>query len=162
MIITFLIVLVVALIIGNILVSIAMPKKRKEKGFTYMSVDQVHEPEVVQNNSLEIIHEKTSMMDSKLISINQKLALMNERIAGMEKAMTEMIDQKIKAETNQLLGQDVDMEKIDFRIKVLEQQIDDIKNPKEKPNTFYGKLDPEMEKTVKSLAFNTKKESGKN
>jgi len=162
MIITFLIVLVVALILGNLLLSIALPKRKQEKGFTNVCLEDVHEPEVIQNNSLETIHEKTSLMDSRLVSINQKLSLMNERISGMERALTELIDQKIKNESIAALGQEIDLEKIDFKIKVLEQQIDDIKNPKEKPKTFYGKLDPDMEKTVKSLAFNTKKSSDKN
>ncbi len=158
MIITFLIVLVVALVLANLFVSIARPKRRKEKGFTNIGSPETYEPEVVNENALAEVHEKTSLIDGKVLSLNHRLGLLNERIVNLEKAVTQIAEHKIKQTTPE---KEIDVEKVEFRIKVLEQQMDTIKKPKEKQKTFYGTLDSEMEKKVKSLAFNKKEETKK-
>ncbi len=167
MIIVFLIIIIVALIVANILISILVPKKRKEKGFTNIannSIQELQEPEVIQNNHLENISERTTLMDSRLVSINQKIGIINERMTNLEKAVTTLIDSQIKHSNNsnnseqKLINSntEIDIEKIDFKIKNLEQQIDEIKKPKNTQQTFYGKVDPKMESKIKSLAFNKK------
>lgn len=155
MILVFLIVLIVALILANLFISIAKPKRKNERGFANPSNNTTYEPEVIQNNTesaLTAVHEKTTALDGKLASISQKINLLTERIVNLEKAIAEIVDHKIKTDSST----DIDFDKFEFRVKVLEQQIDDLKNPKEKQKTFYGKLDPEMEGKVKSLAFNKK------
>lgn len=154
MIITFLIVLVVALIIANLFVSIARPKRRKEKGFTNPDISKTYEPEIITEKALTEVHEKTSLIDGKVLSLNHRLGLLNERIVNLEKAVANVAEHSINHTNSE---KEIDAEKLEFRLKVLEQQIDEVKYPKEKQKTFYGKLDPKMEQTVKSLAFNKKK-----
>ena len=151
MIIIFLIVIVVALIIANVFVRIL----RKDRKSHYLS-DPVGEtvkttvvPEVITH--IETIQEKNAMVEGNLSATSRKLELVNERVANLERAVSDMAELKLET------GKTVDMEQIDFRISVLEQQLDEIKNPKQKQKTFYGKIDDEMEKEIQSLVFNSKK-----
>ncbi|NMA44905.1 MAG: hypothetical protein GX950_03800 [Candidatus Diapherotrites archaeon] len=164
MIIVFLIVLIVALIIANILISTLVPKKRREKGYaniTNTKTQIVEEPELVDNGYLEVISERTTKMDSRIASINQKVGMINERITNLEKAITCLIDSQINFENNSgkkanNTHTDFDFEKLEFKIKNLEQQVDELKNPRTPQKTFYGRVDPKMERKIKSLAFNKK------
>lgn len=164
MVVVFLIVLIVALIIANILISALIPKKRREKGFTNVTNTEtriIEEPEVIENNHLEVISERTTKIDSRIASINQKVGMINERMTNLEKAVTSLIDSQIKEGNNSEQKQintntEIDIEKIDFKIKNLEQQIEELKKPKTVQKTFYGRVDPKMENKIKSLAFNKK------
>lgn len=164
MVIVTLIVLIVALILANLLISILIPKKRREKGFANLTNTQsieVQEPEVIENKSLETINERTTNMDYRLASINQKMGIMNERLTNLEKATTSLIDSQIRQTDNseqKLINTntEIDIEKIDFKIKNLEQQVEELKKPKTIQKTFYGRVDPKMEHKIKSLAFNKK------
>jgi len=48
---------------------------------------------------------------------------------------------------------------MDFRLSVLEQQLDEIKNPRKHPKTFYGKVNDPLESEIQSLVFNSKRKS---
>ena len=154
MIIIFLIVLIVALIFANIFVRIL----RKERKPHYLAEPVAQDtsvaivPEVITH--LEGIHEKNAMVEGNLSATSRKLELVNERVANLERAVSEMAE--IKLENG---NKTMDMEKIDFRISVLEQQLDEIKNPKPKTHTFYGKKNDPMEEEIRSLVFNTKKKA---
>jgi hypothetical protein len=164
MVVVFLIVLIVALIVANILISALIPKKRREKGFTNLTnieTQIIQEPELVENSQLEVISERTTIMDSRLASINQKIGMINERMTNLERAVTTLIDSQIKNSNNneqKLINTntEIDIEKIDFKIKNLEQQVEELKKPKPVQKTFYGRVDPKMEHKIKSLAFNRK------
>jgi len=153
MIIIFLIVLIVALILGNIFVRIVRKDRKphylKEPIAQPTNVAVV--PEVITH--IETIHQKNAMVEGNLSATSRKLELVNERVANLERAVSDMAEIKING------GKTVDMEQIDFRISVLEQQIDKIKNPKTHPKTFYGKKDDPMEAEIRSLVFNSKKKT---
>lgn len=88
----------------------------------------------------------------KIIAHEQKINLLNKRIINLEKTITEIIK-------NNLLEKEenFDYEKINFRIKVLEKDLEELKNPVQNKKTFFGKEDFEMEKKIRALAFNSKK-----
>ena len=154
MIIIFLIVLIVALILANIFIRIIRKDRKphylKEPVVQSASVTIV--PEVITH--LEGIHEKNAMVEGNLSATSRKLELVNERVGNLERAVSEMAEIKL-ANGNTT----TDIEKIDFRISVLEQQLDEIKNPKSKEHTFYGKKDDPMEDEIRSLVFNTKRKA---
>lgn len=146
------------------LISALIPKKRREKGFTNVTNIEtrlVEEPEVVENSHLEVISERTTKIDSRIASINQKIGMINERMTNLEKAVTSLIDSQIRNSDNNKqklinTNTEIDIEKIDFKIKNLEQQVEELKKPKNPQKTFYGRVDPKMEHKIKSLAFNKK------
>jgi hypothetical protein len=145
--------IVVILGIANIIVRLDKDyEKQKEKW-------KVVEPEV-ETQKINEVKEKNVFSEEDYLNIgqimanSQKLNLLNKRIYNLEKVVAE-VGEKIQPqiETNE----EKDFEKIDFRLKVLEQQIDEIKNPITKKDTFFGKENDKMETTIKSLAFNSKK-----
>ena len=153
MIIILLIVLIVALILANIFVRV-LKKDRKPhylKEQNSVAVRNEIIPEVITH--IETIHEKNAMVEGNLSAANRKLGLINERVANLEKAVSEMAEIKIGTDKT------VDMEKMDFRLSVLEQQLDELKNPKTKPKTFYGKENDPMENEIRSLVFNSKRKT---
>ena len=149
----FLIVLIVALIIANIFVRILRKDRKPHYLREQAPVSRQTEivPEVITH--IETIHEKNAMVAGNLTATSRKLELVNERVANLERAVSDIAEIKIGDDTS------VDMEKMDFRLNVLEQQIDDIKNPKAKPKTFYGKTNDPMEEEIKSLVFNSKRKT---
>ncbi|MEK6959334.1 MAG: hypothetical protein AABW59_04800 [archaeon] len=154
MIFVYLIVFIVALVLANIFVAVAVPKSNS---YTPKEEKQGLEPEVVE--VINAIDERHAITKGSLEATNRKLMVMNDRVNTMEKALSEVIKKKMEIAEDARQKEDVDMEKIDFRLKVLEQQIENLKHPKQHThsNTFYGKVDPELEKEVKALAFNTKR-----
>jgi len=153
MIIIFLVVLIVALILANIFVRILRKDKKPHylKEQNTVTVRNEIIPEVITH--IETIHEKNALVEGNLSATNRKLGLINERVANLEKAVSEMAEIKIGD------NKTVDMEQVDFRLSVLEQQLDEIKNPKAKPKTFYGKVNDPLEHEIKSLVFNSKRKS---
>jgi len=153
MIIIFLIVLIVALILANIFVRI-LRKDRKPhylKEQNNVTVRNEIIPEVITH--FETIHEKNALVEGNLSAANRKLGLITERVANLEKAVSEMAEIKIGD------NKTVDMEQMDFRLSVLEQQLDEIKNPRKHPKTFYGKVNDPLESEIQSLVFNSKRKS---
>ena len=93
MIIVFLVVLVVALIIANMLITTAYPK-RNEKGFVEPFNDQetLH-PEVIDN--ITEIKENNMIIQGSLQATNKKVEMINERLATLEKVVITMVEKKI-------------------------------------------------------------------
>lgn len=94
MIIVFLIVLIIALIIANMLISTAYPKKT-EKGFVKVFEDQeTITPEVIDN--ITQIKENNMMIQGSLQATNKKVEMINERLATLEKVMITMVEKKLE------------------------------------------------------------------
>jgi len=93
MIIVFLIVLIMALIIANVLVSAARPRKSAEKGFANTATEYIDDPEVLQ--AMQNVHESTAMLHGSIHAVNAKLNLLNERVTTLEKVVSGMINEKI-------------------------------------------------------------------
>jgi hypothetical protein len=152
-IIIFLVVLIIALIFANIFIRILRKDRKphylKEQVPTARQTAVI--PEVITH--IETIHEKNAMVTGNLTATNRKLELVNDRVANLERAVSEIAEIKIGTDKT------VDMEKMDFRLNVLEQQIDEIKNPQVKENTFYGKKNDPMEDEIRSLVFNSKRKT---
>ena len=148
MILIFLIVLVVALALANIFVRLTK-KDRKTTQIQKTEVIHTIEPEIV--GVFDTINEKNALIEGNVSATKRKLDLVNERVSTLERAVSELAEIKINN------NKSVDIEKIDFRISVLEQQIEELKNPHEKQNTFYGKENDPMEDEIRSLVFNSKR-----
>jgi len=93
MIIVFLFVLVVALVIANMLITVAYPKKN-EKGFVEPFEDRetIH-PEVIDN--ISEIKENNMIIQGSLQATNKKVEMINERLATLEKVVITMVETKI-------------------------------------------------------------------
>lgn len=100
MIIVFLIVLIMALIIANMLVSVARPSKSEEKGFLNPYFDSAEVPEVIEK--IDDLHENTAMIKGALNATNQKLDLLNQRVSTLEQVVTTLSSEKIIKEKKQL------------------------------------------------------------
>ena len=96
MIIVFLIVLIMALIIANMLISVAKPNKTKEKGYANPYYEDVQIPEVI--DKIDYLHENTALIKGTLTATNQKIDLLNNRVSTLEKVVTAISAQKIKEE----------------------------------------------------------------
>jgi flagellar basal body-associated protein FliL len=94
MIIVFLFILIVALVIANILIGAAYPKKNSEKGFVepFENEEAIH-PEVV--NNINDIKENTMIIQGSLQATNKKVEMLNERLATLEKVVITMVENKI-------------------------------------------------------------------
>ena len=94
MIIVFLIILIVALVIANILIGAAYPKK-SEKGFVepFENEETAIQPEVV--NNINDIKENTMIIQGSLQATNKKVEMLNERLATLEKVVITMVEKKI-------------------------------------------------------------------
>jgi hypothetical protein len=122
---------------------------------------KVHNAEVVNPvvvSERTVVHETNEqefLNYGKVIANEQKIKVLNQRLGNLEHTTATIA--KTQVESFPIEEGKVDLEKFDFRIKVLEQQIDDIQNPKPKPDTFYGQKNDPMEATIQSLVFNSKK-----
>ena len=96
MIIVFLIVLIMALIIANMLVSIAKPRKGEEKGFANPYYESAEIPEVIEK--IDGLHENTALIKGALSATNQKLELLNQRVSTLEKVLMTLSIEKIRDE----------------------------------------------------------------
>jgi hypothetical protein len=87
MILIFLLILVVALVIANVLVSIAKPKKRSEKGFANPTTEIEHyeNPEIVEK--VENLTENTALIQGSLQATNKKLDMLNQRVSTLEQVL---------------------------------------------------------------------------
>lgn len=93
MIIVFMIVLAIALVLANILITAAYPKK-SERGFVEpFSNDEVIHPEVVDN--ITQIKENNMIIQGSLQATNKKVEMINERLATLEKVIITMVEKKI-------------------------------------------------------------------
>ena len=100
MLLIFLVVLIVALIIANIVVFVSKGRKTSpnERGFTNTELDYVHEPEVVTTKVNEL-RENNALIQGSLQATNIKLEMLNERGASVEKIVMNMIQAKLDDET---------------------------------------------------------------
>jgi hypothetical protein len=147
MIIVFLTLVVIGLIITNLIID----NKQEHNPKTNSN------PKIISNSKIITINQNNEdffELKGKLIATNQKLKLISERLNTTEKVIAQVLekDQIISLQTNE-----IDVEKLDFRIKVIENEIENIKNPKPKIKTFYGKENDEMEEKIRSLVFNKKR-----
>lgn len=103
-----------ALIIANMLVSIAKPMKGEEKGFANPYFDYAEVPEVIEK--IDGLHENTAMIRGALTATNQKLELLNQRVSTLEKVIMTLsverirnskITLPIRGEKNNLLTSDI-------------------------------------------------------
>ncbi|MBT4870654.1 MAG: hypothetical protein HON47_03715 [Candidatus Diapherotrites archaeon] len=148
-----LIAIIATLIVANVFVR-SLNKDKKPHYFSEpvaQATSTIVVPEVI--TQMESVHEKNAMVAGNISANNRKLELVNERVANLERAVSEMAEIKIGNDKT------VDMEQVDFRISVLEQQIDELKNPKMKAKTFFGKENDPMEEEIKSLVFNSKRKT---
>ena len=123
----------VILIIANILISFVGPKKSYNLQHNDWHANQNSVvPEVVRPVETKAVEQKEFLNFGKVIANEQKLTIMNQRVTHMEKAVAEIGKKELSLETNEA----VDFERIEFKVKLLEQEIDEIKNPKPKPTTF--------------------------
>lgn len=100
MIIVFLIVLIMALIIANFLVSTIRPKTsytNYELGLSNPAYEIIEEPEVIQ--TIGDLKENTSLMQGAINATARKLDMINERINNLEKVVMELVEKKIKEPT---------------------------------------------------------------
>jgi len=94
MIIIFLFVLAVALVIANILITTAYPKK-SEKGFVEpFSDNEVLQPEIM--NNLTEIKENNMIIQGSLQATNKKVEMINERVATLEKVIITMVEKRVE------------------------------------------------------------------
>ena len=161
----YLIVFIVALVVANIFIAAAKPK-RKSTAPMDSDLDDTGgysvQTEIV--NALESIDQKHSATQGAISATQQKLNILNDRLASVEKAVTGIIENKVNAPDKQAssasqngVENGYDFEKLEFRLKVLESGLEELRKPRVFPKTFYGKVDPDMEKEVRSLVFNTKR-----
>ncbi len=172
---------IVLLIIANVAINLKRRKQTKKPFYfnaNYSATTAGTEVEVIQEPreftketqsfsqetktnylSPQIRSEKEYLLHGAVSAANQKLVILNDRITNVEKAVSSLIEEKINSPKQIEKESDFDYEKFDFRIKVLEQELDEIKNPSPVQKTFYGKTDDEMEDRIKSLAFNSKKKT---
>lgn len=151
MIFTFLIVLIVALVLANVFVSFS-----DKKGYYIeqnKNWEKAIEPEIVMPIVKET-KEEDFLDKGKIIANEQKIKVLNQRLGNLEKVVFAVAERGIESGKQE----EIDVEKMDFRLKVLEQEIETIKNPKkENGKTFYGQKNDPMEEKIKSLAFNSGK-----
>jgi hypothetical protein len=152
MIFIFLIVLIVALIVANVLVSVTDHENYYEEQHKHWG--KAIQPEIIMP-VVKKENESDFLDKGKVIANEQKIKIMNQRVSNLEKALTEFAQKQISGKVGN--SETVDIEKMNFRLKVLEQELDNMKNPKKKENTFYGQKNDPMEETIKSLVFNSKK-----
>ena len=158
MIIEFLAGIAVVLVVGHVLITFV---GKNDKYHKQKQTWKVHNAEVV---SPIAVSERTIVRETgeqeflnygKVIANEQKIKVLNTRLGNLEQTVAAVA--KTQIESLPIDESKVDLEKFDFRLKVLEQQIDEIKNPKAKPDTFYGQKDDPMEETIRALAFNRKR-----
>lgn len=160
MIFTILVGIIVAMIVANVLITFKDGRgyyKEQRKSW-----DETLEPEVVSEINPQLImplaktENETDFLDKgKVIANEQKIRVLNERLGNLEKVVYQVAEKGIESGKQE----EIDVEKIDFRIKVLEQEIENIKKPKKEEKTFYGQKDDPMEDTIKSLVFNSRKKN---
>lgn len=93
MILIFLIILIITLIIANILVNAAYPKK-SERGFVEpFENDEIIHPEVISN--IQEIKENNMIMQGSLQATNKKVEMLNERLSTLEKVIITMVEKKV-------------------------------------------------------------------
>ena len=94
MILVFLFILVITLIIANILVNAAYPKK-SEKGFVepFRNEEETIHPEVIDN--INDIKENNMIIQGSLQATNKKVEMLNERISTLEKVVITMVEKKV-------------------------------------------------------------------
>ncbi|MFA5931535.1 MAG: hypothetical protein WC821_04460 [archaeon] len=95
MIIVFLVILIMALIIANILISSVKPQKQQEKGFAYpgQDSDYIENPEVIEK--VNNLHENTALIQGSLQSTNKKMEIISERLSTLEKVVMTIVETKI-------------------------------------------------------------------
>jgi len=162
----YLIVFIVALIIANILVAIARPKRRSSnESDSYSEGNNSYEVQSDLVNALQSIDQKHSITQGAISATQQKLNILNDRLTSVEQAVSGIIENKMNAPQLEAAAKtpsaadEYDYDKLEFRLKVLENGLEELRKPRVFPKTFYGKVDPDMEKEVRSLVFNTKKKT---
>ncbi|MDD4250882.1 MAG: hypothetical protein PHX27_01665 [Candidatus ainarchaeum sp.] len=158
MIIPILIWAIVLLVIANVSISVL---KRNNTSKTKNNKWEDYQGEIIVENtpttSVAIINTKIVSAEDqfnnvgKTIANEQKINILNRRIENIEKTLLEFAKNKL------LLENEFDYEKLDFRLKVMEKELNEIKNPTIQKKTFFGKENDEMEEKIRALAFNSRK-----
>ncbi len=94
MIFVFLVILIMALIIANILISAAKPRRGEEKGFANPTDAVYEEPEVIVEH-LTGIKENHLVLKGAISATNKKIDLLNDRLTTLEKVVMTITQQKI-------------------------------------------------------------------
>ena len=105
MILVFLVILIVALIIANILISFIKPR-RSERAF--LNPTETEEPEVI--DKVNYLHENTTLMRGSLTATNKKLDMLNERMNSLEKVVMKIVEEKINGTQRKQLNPGKDEE----------------------------------------------------
>jgi len=95
MIFVFLIILIVALIVANLLIKVSKPRKQ-ERGFANPSSDFAEDPEVIEK--VENIHENTALIQGSLQATNRKIEMINDRLSTLEKVVMTVVEGKISSQ----------------------------------------------------------------
>ncbi len=94
MILVFLIILIMALIIANILIAAVKPRNAGEKGFANPTDYQIEEPEVIVEH-LTGLKENHAILTGAITATNKKMDLLNERLTTLEKVVMAITQQKL-------------------------------------------------------------------
>ena len=99
MILIFLIVLIVALIIANILVSVSKRRKTIERAFVNPTLEYSNEVEVMPTK-IDELRENNALLQGSLQATNRKLDMLNERVSLVEKIVMNMVQKKLDEDTD--------------------------------------------------------------
>jgi len=99
MILIFLIVLIVALIIANILVSVSKRSKTIERAFVNPTLEYSNEVEVMPTK-IDELRENNALLQGSLQATNRKLDMLNERVSLVEKIVMNMVQKKLDEDTD--------------------------------------------------------------
>jgi hypothetical protein len=94
MILVFLIILIMALIIANILIASIKPRDGAEKGFANPTDYAAEEPEVIVTH-LTGLKENNALLNGAITATNRKMDLINERLTTLEKVVMTITQQKL-------------------------------------------------------------------
>jgi hypothetical protein len=176
MIFVFLVVLIVALIIANVLLVVLKPKKSYQKGFLNPGFESESERnfgavEIMTENKPN--HEETIMINGSIKSMNQKMGLINTRLLNLERAVSALVKEKlddpkrldetitkgntkIDSKTTKKIKDLTEFrDDAKIRLEVLEKQLEEMKGKplveKKKLETF----DKKTEADIRALVYNT-------
>ncbi|MDD3159556.1 MAG: hypothetical protein PHQ98_01140 [Candidatus ainarchaeum sp.] len=169
------ILIIIGLIVANLIIDKKLESANNYSKPNKIELKTINQINTIENKPLSLKNKPTEIKDQiklventdlfelkgTILATNQKVKLVSERLDNIEKVVTEIAEKETKLNNEEKLItneiNEIDIEKMDFRLKVIEQEIDNIKNPKPKIHTFYGKENDEMEETIKAAIFNRKR-----
>lgn len=91
--------LIVALIIGNILISLIEPtRKQKYSYVTTTNTTYAQEPEIIEH--MENQRENNALIRGSLTATNKKIEILTQRVSILEKVLMSITEEKIEQENS--------------------------------------------------------------